>query len=153
MNIKIVCVLALISVIVLYFSPLNGAVHQNLSPEKAYVDTYGGAYCVFANKFGGEISKKDLLDYNELEIFGCAAGSKIFEYTLVITKNEQKSTYQGKLKLLTDAMLAKLRSLSAGDEFIFNDMRAHLPNSNGNIDVTGKKFVVVDNYLKRGSDK
>ena len=144
-NIKIAFVSALISVIVLYFSPLNGAAYQNLRAGKVYVDAIGGAYCVFANKFGGEISKKDLLDYNELEIFGCAAGSKIFKFTLVITKNGQKSTYQGKLKLLTDAMLAKLRSLSAGDEFIFNDMQAKLPNGNGNVDVMGKKFIVVNN--------
>ena len=142
-NIKIAFVSTLISVIVLYFSPLNGAVQQNPGAQNTYVDTYGGAYCVFANKFGGEISKKDLLDNSELEIFGCAAGSKIFQYTLVITKSRQKSTYQGKLKLLTDSMLAKLRSLSAGDEFIFNDMRAHLPNGNGNVDVMGKKFIVV----------
>ncbi len=140
---KTTFVLTLISALVLYFSPVNGAVHQNLRGEKMYVDAYGGAYCLFANKFGGEISKKDLQAYNELDIKGCAAGSKIFKYTLVITKNGQKSTYRGKSKFLTDAMLAKLRSLSDGDEFIFIDIRAHLPNGNGSVDVSGRKFRVV----------
>ena len=140
---KIAFISTLISAFILYFSPVNGEVHQNLQWEQAYVNVYGGAYCLFANKFGGEISEKDLLDYNELDIKGCASGSKIFKYTLVIIKSGQKTIYQGKSKFLTDAMLTKLRSLSAGDEFIFIDMRAHLPNGNGNVDVSVRKFFVV----------
>lgn len=107
------------------------------------ISRVGGAYLLFAGKFGGEVSKKEIESQHELTVEGCAKGSKIFKYTLVVTKGGQSSTYQSSSAMLTSEMQTKLRSLSAGDSFEFSQVRAYLPNGKDVVDVSAKKFFVI----------
>ena len=107
------------------------------------IPNLGGAYLVFAGKMGGEISKKDLVKQTELEVSGCAAGSKIFEYTLYITKNGKTQSFQANDCLLSNEVCTLLKSLAAGDTFEFKKIKARLPKGDGIVDVRAKKFRVV----------
>ena len=63
-----------------FFTPLKGNV--TIDPLTHTLDAeLGGAYCIFAGQFGGEIAKKELTAHKELQVAGCAAGSKIFQFT------------------------------------------------------------------------
>lgn len=104
---------------------------------------YGGAYLVFAGKFGGEITRKEIESHTEVTVEGCATGSKVFQFTLSITKNGKTSTLKGKSNLLTGEMMTQLKSLSKGDSFEFQHTKAQLPNSQEVVNVHGRKFVVV----------
>lgn len=98
---------------------------------------------VFAGKFGGEITQKEIASNSEVKVEGCAKGSRIFQFTLSVTKNGKTSTLTNKSNLLTDEMITQLKSLSKGDSFEFQQTKAYLPNSKDVVDVHGKKFVVV----------
>lgn len=104
---------------------------------------FGGAYLTFAGKFGGEISKADLKGEQNLKVEGCAQGSRIFQFTLTVTKNGKSNSYQSKTGTLSSTMLSSLQGLSAGDEFEFKETKAYLPNSKDVVDVQTRKFVVV----------
>lgn len=104
---------------------------------------YGGAYVVFAGKFGGDITRKEIESNTEIKVEGCAKGSRIFQFTLSVTKNGKTTTLTNKSNLLTDEMSAQLKNLSKGDSFEFQQTKAYLPNSKDVVDVHGKKFVVV----------
>jgi hypothetical protein len=112
-------------------------------PEAAMEAVYGGAYVVFAGKFGGEITRQEIETNTEIKVEGCAKGSRIFQFTLYITKNGQTSTLTNKSSLLTGEMIARLKSLSKGDSFEFQQTKAYLPNSTKTVDVHGRKFIVV----------
>ena len=103
----------------------------------------GGAYLLFAGKFGGDVSKKDIEAQRELAVDGCAKGSRIFKYTLVVTKAGQSTTYQSASNVLTGEMLNKLKNLSAGDYFEFSQVKAYLPNGKDVVDVSTKRFFVI----------
>ncbi len=103
----------------------------------------GGAYLTFADKFGGEVSQHDLVKHQRVEVSGCAKGSKIFQFTIYITKKGKTTSLQTKSSNLTDEMLTALRTLSKGDEFEFKKVKAYLPNGKDVVDVWAKKFVVV----------
>lgn len=103
----------------------------------------GGAYLTFADKFGGTVTYKDLNRTSEIGVAGCAKGSKIFQFKLKITKSGKTTSYVGISPKLTKTMLADLRSLSKGDEFIFKKVKAYLPDGESEVDVWGKKFIVV----------
>ncbi len=103
----------------------------------------GGAYVVFAGKYGGEVTQKDIAGQTTLGVDGCARGSRIFQFTLEVKKDGKTSTYVGKSNVLTQEMTAKLRSLSDGDRFEFKKMKAYLPNGKDVVDVRGKEFVIV----------
>ncbi len=104
---------------------------------------YGGAYVVFAGKFGGDITRKEIESHSEVKAEGCAKGSRIFQFTLSVTKNGKTRTLTNKSNLLTDEMATQLKSLSKGDSFEFKQTKAYLPNSKDVVDVHGKRFVVV----------
>lgn len=104
---------------------------------------YGGAYLVFAGKFGGEITRKEIESHSEVKVEGCATGSKVFQFTLYVTKSGKTSTLKGKSNLLTGEMLDQLKSLTKGDSFEFQHTKAHLPNSKDVVNVHGRKFVVA----------
>lgn len=104
---------------------------------------FGGAYLVFADKFGGEISKKQIEGQRELKVNGCAAGSRIFTYTLEITHAGKMSSYAAKSHELTADMLKSLKALQVGDSFEFKKTKAYLPNGKEEVDVHSRKFVVV----------
>lgn len=112
-------------------------------PEAALETAYGGAYVVFAGKFGGEITRQEIESHSEIKVEGCAKGSRVFQFTLYITKGGQTSTLTNKSNLLTSEMIAKLKSLSKGDSFEFQQTKAYLPNSTQTVDVHGRKFIVV----------
>lgn len=101
----------------------------------------GGAYLTIAGKFGGEITTSEVTKNTTLEIQGCAAGAKIFQFVLVIDKEGKSQKMKGESSDLTKEMLKALRELSKGDEFTFKDVKAHL-NSTDDVDVWAKKFVI-----------
>jgi hypothetical protein len=105
----------------------------------------GGIHIVFAGKFGGNISKKEIAAQRELKVGGCdiAKGAKVFQYTLDITKNGKTTSLQSKSNMLTQEMVTLLKSLAPGDEFEFKQMKAYLANGKDVVDVFCKKFTVV----------
>ena len=117
-------------------APMNGRAAVEKAP-------YGGAYLFFAGKYGGEITKQEMTGQTEVAVDGCARGSRIFTFTLTITKGKNKSTYATTSNVLTAEMRGKLNSLSKGDVFEFQHVKAYLPNGKDVVDVRGGKFVVV----------
>lgn len=104
----------------------------------------GGAHLLFANRYGGEITKAEIAGHKSLKVEGCARGSRIFEYTLTITKKGKTIVFSNQSNTLTDEMLSQLNGLSRGDEFQFSKTKAYLPNGKDVVDVHSSKFVVVD---------
>ncbi|MCW5923544.1 MAG: hypothetical protein KIS77_14465 [Saprospiraceae bacterium] len=113
------------------------------TPAAAIEADYGGAYVVFAGKFGGDITRKEIESNTEVKVEGCAKGSRIFQFTLSVTKSGKTSTLTNQSNALTDEMAVQLKSLSKGDSFEFLQTKAYLPNSKDVVDVHGRKFVVV----------
>ena len=117
--------------------------HVSIDPSTSLnEDFFGGAYLVFAGKFGGELSKKDIAGTKILGVDGCAKGSVIYQFDLKITKKGKTTTFHGKSNHLTKEMHAQLMQLSAGDEFIFKNIKARLPKE-GTVDVWARKFTIV----------
>lgn len=121
------------------------AAHTETTPGGSAIDALpvGGAYLMFAGKFGGEITRKEIAEHRDLEVDGCAKGSRIFKFTLDITQGGKITSLQSDAGNLTKAMLSKLKSLSSGDSFEFKKTKAYLPNGKDVVDVHAKKFVVV----------
>lgn len=113
-----------------------------LSGEPPVASEMGGAYCQFAGKFGGEVPLKYLQTTEKLEIAGCAAGSTITKFKLIIKSADKTIKIDGKSATLTEEMLKALKALSPGDTFVFDNMKAKLP-SGGTVDVWCKTFTVV----------
>ncbi|MCE7923701.1 MAG: hypothetical protein DYG98_11640 [Haliscomenobacteraceae bacterium CHB4] len=111
--------------------------------EATVEPAYGGAYVVFAGKFGGDITRKEIESNTEVKVEGCAKGSRIFQFTLCVTKNGKTKTLTNQSNILTGEMIAQLKSLSKGDSFEFQNTKAYLPNSKDVVDVHGRKFIVV----------
>jgi hypothetical protein len=104
---------------------------------------YGGAYLIFAGKFGGEITQKEIAEHQAVTVDGCAVGSRIFKFTLDITHSGKTTSLQSESSKLTRTMVTQLSSLQPGDQFEFRKIKAYLPNGKDIVDVMGKKFVVV----------
>ena len=121
---------------------LNAHTILTKAASPSEISTVGGAYLTFAGKFGGELSKEDLQKHKEINVRGCANGSRIFQFTLNITRDGKTKVYTGKSHQLSAEMLTQIKSLSSGDMFHFEDIKAHLP-SGGEVDVHARKFVVV----------
>ena len=117
-------------------APIN---HNTLSMD----ELVGGAYLTFAGKFGGDVTRKDLSSHDAVEVSGCAKGSKIFQFTLYVTKKGKTTSFQTKSSNLTSEMVSHLKTLSPGDEFEFKRIKANLPKGDGVVDVHSKKFYVV----------
>ena len=119
---------------------LNASMPQ---PTEKISEKMGGAYAMFAGKFGGEVTQKDLKETKTIEIAGCASGSTITKYQLIIKKKGKKTVkIDGKSSQLNEEMRKELQALSAGDTFVFEYMKAKLP-SGGTVDVWCKTFTVV----------
>lgn len=103
----------------------------------------GGAYVVFAGKFGGELSKQEMAGQTEVKVDGCAKGARIFEFTLYITKGGERITLRGNSNVLSREIRAELNALNKGDAFEFKDTKAYLPNSKDVVEVHARKFIVV----------
>ena len=106
-------------------------------------DIFGGAYLLFAGKFGGDLTPKDIAGTTKLGVDGCAAGSKIFQFTLYVKKNGSTTKFIGDSDELTPEMHKALKSLSTGDEFSFKHVKARLPKKGGEVDVWAKTFFVT----------
>ncbi|GJM31075.1 MAG: hypothetical protein DHS20C18_00760 [Saprospiraceae bacterium] len=134
-----------LSVLFLTCSFVSGPSATQVSLATAELKTMppGGAYAMFAGKFGGEVSKKEIASHQKLTVEGCARGSRIFTFTLDITKNGKTSSLNTESDELTKEMLTKLNALSTGDTFIFRKMKAYLPNGKDVVDVQGRKFTVA----------
>lgn len=115
------------------------------APEISVVGTtpVGGAYLVFAGKFGGEVTKSEIEKQTTLGVDGCAKGSRIFQFTLEVSKAGKTTAYRGSSNVLSKEIITGLRSLSTGDSFEFKKVKAYLPNGKDMVDVHGKKFTIV----------
>ncbi len=135
--------LALATILLTSFSFQESHAHVvsdlDVSPD---VEIAGGAYLVFAGKFGGELTKKDIAATKALSVEGCAKGSVIYKFDLKVTKNGKTKSYHGTSDELTREMHKALKELESGDEFTFKKVKARLPKE-GTVDVWGKKFTVV----------
>ena len=119
--------------------------HFTAYPETLFnkETVFGGAYLQFANKMGGEVSKADIVSQRELGVAGCAAGSRIFQFTLHITKDGKRSSFTNKSHIFSKEIIQGLSTLSAGDSFEFKGIKAYLPKNQGVVDVHSNKFIVV----------
>jgi hypothetical protein len=121
------------------------AVHETASTSESHLmkEEIGGAHLLFAGKYGGDIRKSDFMGKTELQVEGCAKGSKIFTYTLEVNQNGKMTKLQGKSDSLTKEMVTALNALNRGDSFEFKSTKAYLPNGKDVVDVSSSKFVVV----------
>ena len=127
----------------LAFAGQTFAYPAKIVPSVSVASDVGGAFLLFAGKFGGEVNKKEIAEQNDLAVDGCAKGSKIFKYTLIVTKGGQSFTYNATSNVLTSEMQTKLKTLTAGDSFEFSQIKAYLPNGKDVVEVHSKKFFVV----------
>ena len=105
-------------------------------------EVLGGAYLTYADKFGGEISNEELRTTTELGIAGCAVGSKIYAFNLVVKANGKTRRFVRKSYVLSKEILKSLQSLKPGDTFKFTEIRVTLP-SGSKIDALGRTFTIV----------
>jgi tripartite-type tricarboxylate transporter receptor subunit TctC len=133
-------ILAVSSAFVNHPSLENGAAGRS---EPVVAAPAGGAFVVFAGKFGGELSKKEMAGQTEVKVDGCAKGARIFEFTLYITKGGQRITLKGNSNILSSEIRAQLNALNTGDAFEFKEAKAYLSNSKDTVDVHSRKFIVV----------
>ena len=138
---KLFLVLTTVLLTSMSFQLTNAHVPEDSKPE---LDTelFGGAYLVFAGKFGGELTPKDIANTKALAVEGCAKGSVIYQFDLKVTKNGRTTTYYGTSDQLTEEMHKQLKELSVGDEFTFKNTKARLPKK-GVVDVWAKKFTII----------
>lgn len=123
----------------------NRATPMPFAETEAVVEfpDFGGAYLVFAGKFGGDVTKKQVMAQTKLGVDGCAKGSRIFTYTLKVTHAGKTSSYSCASNVLSADMIAALKGLKTGDTFSFKNIKAYLPNGKDVVDVHSKAFTVV----------
>lgn len=107
------------------------------------VSPAGGAYVLFANKYGGKITKKELEGHQEIKVEGCAKGSRIFQFSLEVTKGGKTTTFHSKSQTLSKEMIAALKALSSGDAFEFKNTKACMPNGKDVVDVRCERFFIA----------
>lgn len=103
----------------------------------------GGAYLLFAEKFGGEVTITQIKSQRELKVDGCAKGSRIFSFVIEITHKGETTTFSSKSNVLTKEIIASLANLKPGDHFEFKNTKAYLPNGKDVVEVHSRKFLVV----------
>jgi hypothetical protein len=106
-------------------------------------EVLGGAYLVFAGKNGGQITRSELRGQKELGVDGCAKGSRIFSFSLEISRDGKTQKMTASSNVLSNDMITALGKLESGDSFEFKSMKAYLPNGKDVVDVQGRKFEVV----------
>ncbi len=115
-----------------------------VKPSEAAVEApVGGAYLMFAGKFGGEVTRSEIAATSEVRVDGCAKGSRIFQFTLSVSKNGRTTVLAGQANILSGEIMTQLKSLSKGDSFEFRNTKAYLPNGSDVVEVHAKKFIVV----------
>ncbi|NRB51505.1 MAG: hypothetical protein HRU41_27785 [Saprospiraceae bacterium] len=119
--------------------PFSSATEANLAKD------FGGAYLVFANKMGGELTVKTLQSACVLEVAGCAKGSQIFSFRLNVYQNGKRTMFQvNNSNELSSEMRESLAKLKPGDSFEFKQIKAYLPNGRDKVDVFAKRFKLVE---------
>lgn len=118
------------------------AITQSNADITCNSDVLGGAYVTLADKFGGEITTKELKTVKELGIAGCAKGSKVYAFILEIKSKGNTKRFTGDSNSLSKEILYNLGTLTKGDSFIFTKIKANLPTG-GKIDALGRTFTVV----------
>ena len=104
----------IISMAILFFNGLanqaqaltnNEAEMYNSLESACLEEAVGGAYLTFADKFGGEINRDELNSTTEIGVAGCAAGSKIYAFGLLVKKNGTTTKFVGKTYKLSKEIL------------------------------------------------
>ncbi len=108
-----------------------------------FIVSYGGAYVMFAGKYGGEIPRSEIAGQTEIKVEGCVTGARIFDFTLAITKGGKTRMLRAKSNVLTADMQTQLKSLNKGDVFEFQHTKAYLANGRDVVDARGSKFIVI----------
>ena len=139
---KLIVLFTLVALAGLSINSMATDPDDDLTIECALDGVPGGAYLTIAGKFGGEITKSELAKVTSLEIQGCAAGAKIFQFVLVVKQGRNSQSFRGESGNLTKEMHQQLQALTRGDEFSFKDVKAHL-DSKTDVDVWAKKFVII----------
>ena len=116
----------------------------NVPPSLTSSPIAGGAYLTFAGKVGGDLTKDDLKRHSQLGVEGCAAGSKIIQYSLIIHKGKDEKRFAGRSDELDEKAKIALQTLEPGDSFEFENVKAFLPNGKDKIDVFAKKYYIVN---------
>ena len=83
---KLFLALAALMLAAISHQPANA--HVSLDEQAAFeADLFGGAYLKFAGKHGGDVTKAEIAGTRSLTVDGCAHGSVIYRFDLLITKN------------------------------------------------------------------
>lgn len=105
---------------------------------------FGGAWVLFAGKYGGDISRQEIAAQTGITVGGCSNDARVSTFTVSITKNGKTKSYTTDSGNLTAEMITALKSLSKGDVFEFNRTKAWIDNGKYHVDVRGAKFSVID---------
>ena len=111
-------------------------------PSSDHMAFAGGAYLTIAGKFGGEITLDDLKSATEIVIMGCAEGAVVYQYDVEVRSHGKSARYAGTSNSLTKDICKAFAGLDAGDEIIFDRVKAKL-SERDKFDVTAKKFIVI----------
>lgn len=129
----------------IFFLLCTFLVSFSTSANTNFVGDFGGAYLVFGDKMGGEITVKTLQSACELEVAGCAKGSRIFSFRLNVYGAGKRTTFQvNNSNELNAEMKEILAKLKPGDSFEFKQIKAYLPNGRDQVDVFAKRFKLVE---------
>jgi hypothetical protein len=120
-----------------------GFTNSSISSWAVKLDEMGGAYLIFAEKFGGKVYNKDLKIHKTIGVSGCATGSKIIQFNMRISQNNKVHIFSGKSGVLSTDILKVLSNLSKGDSFSFDHVKARLPDQKSIVDVSTKTFYVA----------
>ena len=105
---------------------------------------FGGAWVLFAGKYGGEISKQEIAAQTGITVGGCSKDARVSTFTVSITKNGKTKSYTTDSGNLTAEMSTQLRSLNKGDVFEFNHTKAWINDGANHVNVRDAKFTVID---------
>lgn len=117
----------------------NLGLKSNIALNKNIV---GGAYLTIAGKFGGNITKEEIKDHYFLGVDGCAKGSKITNYTILIKIKGETITLKEDSNKLIGQIHTLLKGLKKGESFTFKNVKAKLPSGNS-VDVVSKTFTIT----------
>lgn len=135
-------IVSLVTILVLTFLMPITLNSSNLTLKMESIEKVGGAYLTIADKFGGEISKKEIENNKTLGVEGCAKGSKITKYTIHIKSTGKTLTVKSDSNELNSKILTFIKGLKKGDTIIFKNVKAKLPTGEL-VDVHCRKFSIV----------
>lgn len=105
---------------------------------------FGGAWVLFAGKYGGEINKQEIAAQTCITVGGCSKDWRVTTFTLVVTQSGKTNSYTTDSATLTAEMSTQLNSLKNGDAFEFQQTKAYIKEGKYLVDVRDAKFTVID---------